>query len=79
MTLLSRNFIRLVVIAGLIALPVSYVLSYTFLNIFANRINIGFGILTASFLGMLFLSLITIGTQIYRVAMANPVESLRTE
>jgi putative ABC transport system permease protein len=79
MTLLSRNFMRLVIIAGLIALPISYGLSYFFLNIFANRINIGFGILTVSFLGMLLLSLITIGSQIYKVAIANPVDALKSE
>ena len=78
-TLLSKNFMRLVLIAGVIALPVSYALSYFFLNIFANRINIGFGILASSFLVMLLVSLITIGSHIYKVAIANPVNSLRTE
>jgi putative ABC transport system permease protein len=79
MGLLSRNFMRLVIIAGLIALPISYGLSYFFLNIFANRISIGFGILTISFLGMFMLSLLTIGSQIYKVATANPVNALRAE
>ena len=78
-TLLSKSFMRLVLIAGVIALPVSYALSYFFLNIFANRINIGFGILASSFFMMLLMSLITIGSHIYKVAIANPVESLRTE
>ena len=77
--LLSKSFIRLVVIAGLIALPVSYALSYFFLMIFANRIQVGFGILAFSFTGILLLSLLTIGSQIFRFAVANPVESLRTE
>lgn len=79
MTLLSRNFMRLVIIAGLIALPISYAISYFFLNIFANRISIGFGIMTVSFSTMLVLSLITIGSQIYKVAVANPVNALRSE
>lgn len=79
MTLLSKNFMRLVIIAGLIALPISYAISYFFLNIFANRISIGFGIMTGSFMTMLLLSLITIGSQIYKVAIANPVHALRTE
>ncbi len=79
MTLLSKSFIRLVIIAGLIALPISYVLSYFFLTLFANRISIGFGILAFSFIGMLLLSLVTIGSQVYKVAIANPVHALRTE
>jgi putative ABC transport system permease protein len=78
-SLLSKNFVRLVVVAGLIALPVSYALSYFFLMIFANRIDIGFGILALSFGGMLLLSLVTISSQVFRFAVANPVESLRTE
>jgi putative ABC transport system permease protein len=79
MALLSKNFMKLVMIAGLIALPVSYGLSYFFLTMFANRISIGFGILSTSFIGMLLLSLITIGSQIYKVAVANPVNALRAE
>jgi putative ABC transport system permease protein len=79
MSLLSRGFMRLVVIAGLIALPISYALSYFFLTMFANRISIGFGILAVCFLGMLLISLITIGSHIYKVAIANPVNALRSE
>ena len=79
MSLLSKNFMKLVMIAGLIALPISYGISYFFLNLFANRISIGFGILSISFISMLVISLITIGSQIYRVAVANPVNALRTE
>ena len=79
MGLLSKNFMKLVLIAGLVALPVSYGLSYFFLTMFANRISIGFGILSISFVSMLLLSLITIGSQIYNVAVANPVNALRAE
>lgn len=79
MGLLSKNFMKLVLIAGLVALPISYGLSYFFLTMFANRISIGFGILSISFISMLLLSLITIGSQIYKVAVANPVNALRAE
>jgi len=79
MGLLSKNFMGLVMIAGLIAMPVGYALSYFFLSIFANRISIGFGILTVSFMSMLVLSLLTIGAQIYKVAISNPVNALRSE
>jgi putative ABC transport system permease protein len=79
MALLSKKFMKLVMIAGLIALPISYGLSYFFLNIFANRISIGFGIMTISFMSMIILSLITIGSQIYKVAISNPVNALRAE
>jgi putative ABC transport system permease protein len=71
--------LKLVVIAGLVAMPIAYVLGFMFLHIFANHISIGFGSLIFSFLGLLVLVLITISSQIFRVATANPVESLRTE
>jgi len=79
MGLLSRNFLKLLFIAGAIALPVAYLLGYFFLNIFANRITIGIDLLLISFGAMLLVALLTIGAQIYRVAIANPVNSLRSE
>lgn len=78
-SLLTRNFLKLLFIAGGIALPIGYLLGYFFLNIFANRITIGIDILLISFTTMLLVALITIGAQIYRVAIANPVNSLRSE
>ncbi|MBO9566085.1 MAG: ABC transporter permease [Niastella sp.] len=79
MTLLSKSFLKLLLIAGCIALPVGYLLGFFFLNIFANRISIGIDILLISFSGMLLIALMTIITQIYQVATANPVNSLRSE
>lgn len=78
-SLLSKSFVKLVVIAGLIAMPVGYLCGFFFLQIFANRISVGFGSLFFSFLGLLVLVLITISSQIFRVATANPVISLRSE
>ena len=78
-TFLSKGFIRLVLIAGCIALPISYLLGYFFLNIFANRIELGFWTQLVSLAGLLLVALMTMGTQIYRAATANPAESIRTE
>ncbi len=77
--LLSKTFMKLVIIAGLIALPVGYVLGYIFLNFFANRINIGAGTLSLAFLSVLLLVILTISSQIIKVANANPANGLRTE
>ena len=79
LTLLTRNFLKLIVIAGLIALPIGLICGQLFLHIFAARVEMGFGILAGSFIGMLALALGTISFQIYRVAITNPVESLRAE
>jgi putative ABC transport system permease protein len=79
MLLLSKKFLKLVLIAGCIAIPVSYLAAYFFLNIFANRISPGIGIMLGGFAGILVLAMATIGAQVYKVAVANPVESLRAE
>jgi putative ABC transport system permease protein len=78
-SLLSRSFLKLVLIAGCIALPIGYILGYLFLNLFANRTSIGVFIPLGSLLGLLAIALLTMGSQVYRVAVANPVKSLRTE
>jgi putative ABC transport system permease protein len=78
-SLLSRSFLKLVVIAGCIALPIGFILGYSFLNLFANRTSIGVFIPLGSLLGLLSIALLTMGSQVYRVAVANPVKSLRTE
>jgi putative ABC transport system permease protein len=78
-SLLSKSFVKLIVISGLIALPVGYVCGFLFINVFANHITIGLDHLLLSFIGLLAIVLITISSQIYRVATANPVNSLRNE
>jgi putative ABC transport system permease protein len=78
-TMLSAGFLKLVLIAGCIALPVSYILGYIFLNMFANRISLGIAVQLFSLLALLFIALLTMGSQIFRVATANPVEALRNE
>ncbi|MEX6685960.1 ABC transporter permease [Danxiaibacter flavus] len=77
--LLSKAFIKLVFIAGLIALPIGYVLGYIFLNFFANRVSIGAGTLSLAFLSVFLLVILTISSQIIKVANANPATGLRNE
>jgi putative ABC transport system permease protein len=77
--LLSKSFLKLVLIAGAIAIPIGYLCGFFFLNIFANRVSIGVGTLLVSLLGILLIVMITIGSQVFKAAIANPVKSLRTE
>ena len=77
--LLSRQFLMLLGIAICIALPVGYFLSNLFLNLFVYHISVDGMILGGSILALLFLGLLTIGVQVGRAALANPVESLRSE
>ncbi len=75
---LSKNFIRLLVIATLIGMPLSIFLNSFLLNTFATRINPMIGYVTG-FIALLIIAVLTIGFKIIQAAIANPVKSLRTE
>jgi len=79
MYLLSKGFLKLLLIAGLIAMPIGYVVSFFFLQNFANRVPFGFGTLLLSFLFLLAIGMITILSNTYKASAANPVKNLRTE
>ena len=77
--LLSKDFIKLVVIAFLIASPVAWYIMHNWLQDFAYRINISWWIFFGAGLLAVLIALFTISFQAIRAAIANPVKSLRTE
>ena len=77
--LLSKEFIYLLLLAGLIALPIGYFLGNLILTEFTYKITIGASILILSFLTMFCLGIITILSQTIRTALLNPIDSLRNE
>jgi len=77
--LLSKDFIRLVIIAFIIAAPVAWFIMHSWLQDFAYRINISWWIFLLAGLLAVFIALATISFQAIKAAMANPVKSLRTE
>lgn len=77
--LLSKGFIKLLLVAGCIAMPLGYVLSFFFLQNFANRISFGAGWLLLCFAFLLAIGLFTIISQTWKAAAANPVEKLKVE
>lgn len=77
--LLSRKFLIMLGLAVVIALPVGYILSDMILGVFAYRISAGFVILGGCAAMLLLFGLLTVGVQTIRAALANPVESLRSE
>ena len=77
--LLSRDFVKLVVIASLIAFPVAYYASERWLQDFAYRIEPGIGTFVSGGILMLAVVLLTVSAQAIRAAWANPVDALRTE
>ncbi len=77
--LLSRDFLKLVVIAALIASPLAWWLMNEWLKDFAYRVNISWWIFLVSGILALTIALITVSFESIRAALANPVKSLRTD
>ena len=77
--LLSKAFLKLVLVANLIAWPVAYYLTSTYLQNFAYRVSLSLWPFVFSGLLALLIALLTVGTQAFRVAHTNPVEILRHE
>jgi len=79
MTLLSRDFVKLVLIASLIAFPVAWWAMNQWLESFAYRIGISWWIFVVAGMTAILIALLTVTTQTIRAALANPVRSLRSE
>lgn len=77
--LLSRDFIRLVTIAFVIASPVAYYLMHTWLKDFAYRVTVSWWIFAVAGVSAVVIAIVTISFQTVRVAIANPVKGLRAE
>ena len=78
-TLLSKDFLKLVIIGFLIAVPVAWYTMNQWLENFAYRIEIGAGIFLISGMVALLIALVTVSWQSVKAALANPVNSLRNE
>lgn len=78
-TLLSKEFLKLVLIACGFAFPIGYWLMNKWLQDFAYRIEISAWIFVLAGILALFIALLTISYQAIKAALANPVTSLRTE
>jgi predicted lysophospholipase L1 biosynthesis ABC-type transport system permease subunit len=77
--LLSMDFVRLVAVAMLIATPVAWYAMSRWLEDFDYRINIGWETFVLAGVLAVGIALVTVSFQAVRAAMANPVESLRSE
>ena len=77
--LLSKDFLKLVLIANLIAWPIAYYAMNQWLQSFAYRINLGISTFILSGLIALLIALLTVSYQAIKAARANPVEALRYE
>ena len=76
---LSGEFIRLVILAFVITVPLAWWAADRWLRDFAYRTPIDAWVFLAGGAGLFLVALITLSAQTIRTALANPVESLRTE
>jgi putative ABC transport system permease protein len=77
--LLSRDFLLLVVIAMLVAFPLSWWAMNYWLRGFAYRITIGWDVFALAALLAIGIAVLTVSFQAVKAALANPVKSLKTE
>ena len=78
-SLLSVDFLKLVVIAAIIAFPSAWWAMHRWLQDFAYRINIHWLVFVSAGLAAILIAMITVSFQAIKAAMANPVNSLRSE
>jgi len=78
-TLLSKDFIRLIFIASLLALPLAYWIMQKWLENYAFRIDISWWLLLTPIVLVLIIALLTVSVQTIKAALANPVKPLRYE
>ncbi|WP_375446585.1 ABC transporter permease [uncultured Fibrella sp.] len=78
--LLNREFLILIMLAGCIFLPLAFwVLSELLESVYAYHIPVTAGSFVGTLGLMLVLAVVTIGSQVYRIATANPIKALQTE
>ena len=78
-TLLSRDFIKLILMASVLALPLSYFAIQKWLEGYAFRIGLQWWLFLLPVCTVVFIALLTVIFQTTRAALTNPVHSLRTE
>ena len=77
--MLSKDFIKLVFISCLVAFPLSWWAMNKWLQSFAYRINISWWIFAVAGITAILIALLTVSFQAIKAAIANPVDSLRSE
>ena len=77
--MLSKDFIRLVIVSIVIASPIAYWAMTKWLQDFAYRISISWWMVAVAGLSAIIIALLTISFQSIKAALMNPVKALRTE
>jgi putative ABC transport system permease protein len=77
--LLSKDFIKLVVVSLVLASPVAWYFMNKWLESFAYRIHIAWWMFAVAAILAMMLALVTVSFQAVKAALSNPVQNLRTE
>ena len=78
-SLFTKEFLGLVILGFLVAVPIAWFLMNRWLENFAYRISLGVGIFVLAFMLSLLLMLVIVGLRSYKSASINPVEAIRNE
>lgn len=78
-TMLSKDFVKLVLISSAIAFPIAWWGMNKWLQDFAYRVNVGWWIFIVAGVAALLIALFTVSTQALKAAFTSPVKNLRTE
>lgn len=79
LTLVSKDFIALILVAILIAVPLAWYFANNWLKTYAYQTSLSWWIFAGSGMLLIIISLITVGYQAFKAASANPVNSLKSE
>lgn len=79
LTLVSKDFIALILISIVIAVPVAWYFATNWLQSYAYQTDLSWWIFAGSGVLLLLISISTVGFQAFKAASANPVDSLRSE
>ncbi|MEM0993786.1 MAG: ABC transporter permease [Bacteroidota bacterium] len=77
--LLSKDFLQLIIIAFVIAIPITYYAMNQWLENFAYRIHISWWVFALTGFGAIGVALLTVSVQSVKAALVNPVKNLRNE
>lgn len=77
--MLSKDFVKLVLVAVVIAFPLAWWMMNEWLKDFAYRISIDTDVFLIAGLSVILITLLTVSSQAIKAAMANPVKNLKTE
>ncbi|SIR35243.1 ABC transporter permease [Pontibacter lucknowensis] len=77
--MLSKDFLKLVLIANVIALPLSWYMMNSWLSDYAHRTELSWWIFASAFAATIIIAMFTLSFHAIKTAMADPIGSLRTE